>query len=82
MVIHAVHLKSELCFGEKFQKDRIFVVGDTAYDVKAAEELKVRSIGVNTGKSGGNQFKECPPTHHLEDFTDVHAFLKCLGFHP
>jgi len=80
-VIRAGIQKSEHCFGEKFQTDRIFVVGDTAHDVKAAQELKVHSIGVNTGKSGGNQFKEYSPTHLLEDLTDIRAFLECLGLH-
>lgn len=66
-------------FDRKFSKRKTFVIGDTRHDVVAAHQLKLRSIGVDTGSTRGQDFLEVRPHHRLADFTDLDAFVRLLG---
>lgn len=50
LVEHAI-AKAHSHFGVPFSREDIFVVGDTAHDIRAAKARGVRSIGVSTGAS-------------------------------
>ncbi|MFH0985232.1 MAG: HAD hydrolase-like protein [Candidatus Omnitrophota bacterium] len=63
---------------EHFGKDRIFVIGDTEYDIAAAKKAGLRSIAVLTNGRTREHFKKDPPDHILEDLSDIQAFLACL----
>ncbi|MCP5103875.1 MAG: HAD family phosphatase [bacterium] len=54
--------------------EKIVSVGDAAWDVKAAEQLKLAFIGI--GNSG--RFKMFPGCKHVEDFKDRSRFLRYL----
>ena len=61
-----------------FEKNEIYVIGDTSHDIKAANELGFKSIGVMTGNTEGKEFKHTPPTYLLKDFKNTEAFMKIL----
>ena len=63
---------------KRFEKDRIFVIGDTEYDIAAAKKVGLRSIAVLTNGRTRKHFETDPPDHILEDLTDIPAFLACL----
>ncbi len=65
-------------FGRKFSKKKTFVIGDTRHDVAAAHTLKLRSVGMDTGSTRGNDFLEIRPHHRFPDFSDLDAFVRIL----
>lgn len=73
---------SEEHFGRSFSEKRIFVIGDTEHDVKAAHELNLRSIGVDTGATRGADFEKIKPHHRLRDFTDLDLFMRTIRARP
>ena len=77
ILLAAVAYSEELA-RERFGKDRIFVVGDTEYDIAAAKKTGLRSIAVLTNGRTRKHFEEDPPDHILDDLTDIPAFLSCI----
>ncbi len=63
---------------ERFEKNRIFVIGDTEYDIAAAKKAGVRSIAVLTNGRTRKHFEKDPPDHILEDLTNIPDFMECL----
>jgi phosphoglycolate phosphatase-like HAD superfamily hydrolase len=63
---------------ERFEKNRIFVIGDTEHDIAAAKKAGLRSIAVLTNGRTQKHFEADPPDHILKDLTDISAFLACL----
>ncbi len=70
---------AEAVAGYPFKKDRTFVIGDTEYDIAAAQKAGVRSIAVLTNGRTRQSFQNDPPDHILNDFTDIPAFMNCLN---
>lgn len=80
ILLAAVAYSEELA-REHFEKNRIFVIGDTEYDIAAAKKAGVRSIAVLTNGRTRKDFEQDPPDYILEDLTDIPAFMACLdGF--
>lgn len=77
ILLAAVAYSEELA-GECFEKHRIFVIGDTEYDIAAAQKAGLRSIAVLTNGRTRKHFEKDPPDHILKDLTDIPAFLSCL----
>jgi phosphoglycolate phosphatase-like HAD superfamily hydrolase len=77
ILLAAVAYSEELA-REHFEKNRIFVIGDTEYDIAAAKKAGVRSIAVLTNGRTWKDFEQDPPDHILNDLTDIPAFLACL----
>lgn len=77
ILLAAIAYSEELA-RERFEKQRIFVIGDTEYDIAAAKKTGVRSIAVLTNGRTREHFKQDPPDHILQDLTDIPAFLACL----
>ena len=65
-------------FGQKFSKRKTFVIGDTRHDVLAAHALKLRSIGVDTGSTAGNDFLKTRPHHRLASFSNLDLFIQTI----
>ncbi len=61
-----------------FDKKRIFVIGDTEYDIAAAKKAGLRSIAVLTNGRTRKHFEKDPPDHILQDLTDISAFMNCI----
>jgi phosphoglycolate phosphatase-like HAD superfamily hydrolase len=69
---------SEKVAGRKFERSRTFVIGDTEYDIAAANAAGLRSIAVLTNGRSREHFSQNRPDHILKDLTDIPAFLACL----
>ncbi|MFA5160095.1 MAG: HAD hydrolase-like protein, partial [Candidatus Omnitrophota bacterium] len=77
ILLAAVAFSEELA-GKRFEKNRIFVIGDTEYDIAAAKKAGIRNIAVLTNGRTRKHFEKDPPDHTLQDLTDISAFLVCL----
>lgn len=77
IVLAAVAYSEELA-RKHFEENRIFVIGDTEYDIAAAKKAGVRSIAVLTNGRTLKHFEADSPDHILKDLTDIPAFLACL----
>jgi len=62
-----------------FEENRVFVIGDTEYDIVAAKKAGLKSIAVLTNGRTRKHFEKDPPEHILKDLTDIPAFMACLG---
>lgn len=71
--------KAYRVFGVSFERDNIFVIGDTPLDVKAAHHNKVKAIAVATGRYSVAQLSEYKPDFLFDGLTDGAAFLSSLG---
>lgn len=78
-ILAAAVLDSEEMARRKFEKHRIFVIGDTEYDIAAAKKAGLRSIAVLTNGRTRKDFDADPPDHILPDLTDIPAFMACLN---
>jgi phosphoglycolate phosphatase-like HAD superfamily hydrolase len=77
ILLSAIAYAEELA-REHFEKDRIFVIGDTEYDIEAAHKAGVRSIAVLTNGRTREHFRKDPPDHILQDLTNIPLFISCL----
>ena len=77
ILLTAVAYSEELA-RKSFEKNRIFVIGDTEYDITTAKKAGVVSIAVLTNGRTRKNFEKDPPNHILQDLTDIPAFLACL----
>ena len=78
ILLAAVAFSEELA-RKSFGKDRIFVIGDTEYDIAAARKAGLKSIAVLTNGRTRQHFKKDPPNHILPDLTNIPAFLSCIN---
>ena len=78
ILLAAIAYSEELA-RKSFEKDRVFVIGDTEYDIAAANRAGIRSIAVLTNGRTRKSFEKDPPDHILNDLTDIPAFMKCLN---
>lgn len=60
----------------KFQKDNIYVIGDTPKDVECGGKLGIKSIGVATGIYTKEQLAEHGADYVFENFSNIKDFLK------
>lgn len=64
--------------GTIFNKNRVFVIGDTAEDIKCAREGGVISVAVATGPEPADFLKKEAPNHLFENFMDIKNWLGIL----
>ncbi len=57
----------------------VFVVGDTALDVKAGRKAGYRTVGVGTGFAAWEDLAASKPDHLARDFRDTEKWLKWFG---
>ncbi|HHV99722.1 MAG TPA: HAD hydrolase-like protein [Clostridiaceae bacterium] len=67
---------SEEYFKMTFQRDKIFVIGDTPKDVECGNKLGIKSIGVATGNYNKKQLSEHGADYVFENFSDITSFLE------
>ena len=65
-------------FGIPFEPQHVWVLGDTAHDVKAAHAVGARALAVATGRYPAAHLEEFHPEVVLEDLSDVPAVLEIL----
>jgi len=78
ILLAAVQYSEELA-RKSFEKNRIFVIGDTEHDISAAKKAGLRSIAVLTNGRTHQHFQQDPPDYILQDLTDITAFMACLN---
>ncbi len=71
--------KAENVNHKKFDKDRIFVVGDTPADIEAAKANNVLAVGVATGHYSKAVLKDCGADITYNDFADYHKFVDSIN---
>ena len=71
--------RAEKLSGEKPSRENIFVIGDTRYDVRAANKLGLQAIAVTTGSYTANHFLNGDrPTHLLKNLNNSEDFLRLI----
>ena len=65
-------------FKIKLNKENIFVVGDTRFDVECGKEVGVKTITVATGKYSVEELKKYKPDYVFKDFSDINKIIKII----
>ena len=60
--------------GEWISSDRIFIIGDTFYDIQCARTVKAKAIAVATGSTSLKELTSYQPDYVMEDFSDLGKF--------
>jgi phosphoglycolate phosphatase-like HAD superfamily hydrolase len=77
-LIELARRRSTDSYGHAFRDDRIFVIGDTPHDIRAARAVGVRSIGVATGGSSAQALREARADAVLPDLRDGAALCELI----
>ncbi len=64
--------------GIKFDKDDVFIVGDTPLDIECAKYGGVKSIAVATGKYPLSDLQKESPDYAFENFSDINFILDAI----
>jgi len=62
-----------------YEGNKIFVIGDTPRDIKAAHLSQLKSIGVATGSYSVHDLDKCGADYVLKDLNDKERFLEILN---
>ena len=67
-----------MCIRDRFnaKAESSYFVGDTEYDIKTAQNAKMRSIGVLWGMSEKEKLESYDPDHLFEEPQDMLRFFK------
>ncbi|MCH6258500.1 HAD hydrolase-like protein [Puniceicoccaceae bacterium K14] len=75
---HALALAEER-FNKKFDLERVFVIGDTPYDIECGKVIGAQAIAVATGCHSMEVLAEHKPHFLLESLQDTKRFLKIVS---
>lgn len=65
--------------GVEFERDRVYVIGDTPHDIDCGRIIGARTIGVATGRFDVATLRAHGATAVFPDFSDAAAFLRAVG---
>lgn len=68
--------EAERYYGERFEKENIYIIGDSIYDIECARRIEAVSIGVATGFADYELLKEKSPDYLYEDLSDWKMLVK------
>lgn len=71
--------EAEKITGKKFEKDNIFIIGDTKYDIECAKKIGVKGIAVATGWMPYEMLEEVGADYLLESLEDTSRFLEIIN---
>lgn len=71
--------EAELAFKVKFNKNNIYVVGDTPHDIESGKILGIKTIAVATGSHSFKELIEHEADHTLKSLEDTSNFLKIFA---
>lgn len=74
-LIEKAIVNSKDCFQKDFQKDKIYVIGDTPKDIECGRKLDIKSIGIATGPYKKDLLSESGADHVFENLSDINSFL-------
>lgn len=69
-------LEAEAYYDTKFEKENIYIIGDSIYDIKCAKMIRAVSIGVATGWAGYEMLEQESPDFLYEDLSEWETLLK------
>jgi len=65
--------------GVEFPPERIFVLGDTPYDITCGRAIGAKTVAIATGGYTREQLAACQPDFLFDDLSDVAGVLAKLG---
>lgn len=65
--------------GSDIPCDRVYVLGDTPYDIECGNVINAVTVAVATGGASKEKLAAHQPDHLFADFSDVPAVLRALG---
>ncbi len=65
----------QLFYGEKVQTDRVYMIGDTKYDVEGAHAWSIESVGVAYGYGGMEELKAAKSDYIVTSVAQLENFL-------
>lgn len=65
--------------GLTFERDRIWIIGDTPHDIACGRAIGVRTLAVATGGSTREELERHRPDAFLPDLADAAAFWKIIA---
>ena len=68
--------EAENYYGQHFEKENIYIIGDSIYDIECAKRIEAISIGVATGFADYELLKEKNPDYLYEDLSDWKTLVK------
>ena len=68
--------EAEAYYDVQFERENIFVVGDSVYDIECAKKIQVISIGVATGFAEYETLKDREPDYLYEDLSDWKTLMQ------
>lgn len=68
--------EAEKYFGETFDNENIYIIGDSIYDIECAKKIAVVSIGVATGFAELEMLQSREPDFLYEDLSDWEALIR------
>jgi phosphoglycolate phosphatase len=74
-IIEEAIFNAEQHFNLNFEKENIYVIGDTPRDIECGKKLGIKSVGVATGMYSVEDLQKCDPDFVFEDFLDTDRFL-------
>jgi phosphoglycolate phosphatase-like HAD superfamily hydrolase len=78
-VIEKAVANSTRHFGITFEKENIYVIGDTPKDIKCGKVLGAKTVGAATGQHTTAQLEECGADHVFENLLVHESFLKIFN---
>lgn len=70
--------KCQALFGKEYQRNEIFVIGDSISDVEAGRANGINTVAVGTGHYDTAKLASLGPTHIFEDLSDTRRVLEVL----
>lgn len=70
--------KCQALSGNEYQRNEIFVIGDSISDVEAGRANGIKTVAVATGHYDTVKLASLGPTHVFKDLSDTEAVLKAL----
>ncbi|MCE0522724.1 MAG: HAD hydrolase-like protein [Methylacidiphilales bacterium] len=64
--------------GIEFPPERVFIIGDTPYDIACGKAIGAKTIAVATGSFSVAQLEAEKPTHTFADLSDTQALLRVI----
>ena len=64
-------VRAQALSGCGLDKEEIYIIGDTPYDVTAGKELGLVTVGVGTGRIDTQQLRDADPDFYFEDLSDT-----------
>jgi len=77
-LIKEVIAKAHRIKGKAFDKNKIFVIGDTPRDILAGQKNNVKTIALETGNYSREDLKSYKPDHILPSLSDKKAFYQAI----